>query len=50
MNENSPQQEKPASPRISEDWWAVIIGLGLAAMVWLGVITRVPWPLFGLLK
>jgi hypothetical protein len=35
---------------ISTDWWAVIIGLALAGLVWLGVITNVPWPLFGILK
>ena len=43
--------EKPASGfRLSEDWLAVIIGLALVALVWLGVIGRVPWPLFGFWK
>ena len=55
MDENSTQQQKPPSlrlsgARLSEDWWAVIIGLGLAALVWAGVITQVPWPLLGLLE
>jgi hypothetical protein len=55
MNEESTRRPKPSPPRLnevrlSEDWWAVIIGLGLAALIWAGVITQVPWPLFGLLK
>lgn len=29
--------------RISEDWWAVIIGSALIALVGLGVIAGVPW-------
>jgi hypothetical protein len=53
-----PTQQKPLLSRIcagvcasiSTDWWAVIIGLALTALVWLGVIANVPWPLFGLLK
>jgi hypothetical protein len=53
MNEK-PEQQKPFLSRIctgiSTDWWAVIIGLALTGLVWLGVITYVPWPLFGLLK
>jgi hypothetical protein len=35
---------------LSEDWLALIIGLGLVALVWIGAITNVPWPLFGFLK
>lgn len=35
---------------LSEDWLAVIIGLGLVVLVWIGAITNVPWPLFGLWK
>ncbi|MFQ5577182.1 MAG: hypothetical protein ACE5G8_09380 [Anaerolineae bacterium] len=38
------------SPKLSEDWLAVIIGLGLVVLAWLGVIAKVPWPLIGLLK
>ena len=35
---------------LSEDWMAVVIGLGLVLLVLLGVIIRVPWPLLGFLK
>ncbi|GEM_PF-4718790 len=34
----------------NEDWLALLIGLALAALVGIGVIVRVPWPLFGLLQ
>lgn len=43
-------ERTPFLARVSEDWWAAIIGLTLAALVWLGAITHVPWPLFGFLK
>lgn len=29
--------------RLSEDWWAVIVGLALIALVYLGILARVPW-------
>ncbi len=29
--------------RIGEDWWSVIVGLALIALVYLGILTRVPW-------
>lgn len=49
-----PTPRKPLLSRIfadiSTDWWAVIIGLTLAGLVWIGAITGVPWPLIGLLK
>jgi hypothetical protein len=35
---------------LSEDWLALIIGLILTALVWIGVITKIPWPVFGWLK
>jgi hypothetical protein len=35
---------------LSEDWLAVIIGLGLVILVWIGAITNIPWPLLGLWK
>ncbi len=35
---------------LGEDWIAVIIGLALTALVWIGAIKTVPWPLFGWLK
>lgn len=28
---------------LSEDWWAVIIGFLLIALVLLGVLSHVPW-------
>jgi hypothetical protein len=53
-----PTPQKPLLSRIcagictgiNTDWWAVIIGLALAGLIWLGVITSVPWPLLALLK
>ena len=45
------QQQKPSGlSRLGEDWLAVIIGLGLVTLVWIGAIANVPWPLFGFLK
>jgi cobalamin biosynthesis Mg chelatase CobN len=47
MDEND-SDRKPSEPRsISEDWLAVIIGLVLVGLVWLGVIAHMPWPLIG---
>jgi hypothetical protein len=34
--------ERPVS-RISLDTWAVFLALGLALLVWAGVIKHVPW-------
>ncbi len=51
MDQKEQQQKKPSGLlNLSGDWLAVIIGLGLAFLVWMGVITNVPWPLFGLFK
>ena len=53
MKEEPTQQKSPLSrifTGISTDWWAVIIGLALAGLVWIGALTNVPWPLFGFLK
>jgi hypothetical protein len=45
------EQQNPARlSGLSEDWQAVIIGMGLALLVWLGVIKSIPWPLFGIWK
>jgi len=30
-------------PRITVDWWAVIIALGLAALVRLEILPSIPW-------
>lgn len=41
---DSPTQkiERPA-PRFSLDTWAVFLALGLALLIWAGVIKHVPW-------
>jgi hypothetical protein len=45
------QEQKPSwVSGLSEDWLAVVIGLGLVVLVWLGAIASMPWPLFDLLK
>ena len=38
-----PPAPKPWQRRISEDWWSVIIGMALIALVAAGVISSVPW-------
>jgi len=32
---------------LNEDWQALIVGLALVLLVWIGVIAKVPWPIFG---
>jgi hypothetical protein len=32
-----------SSSRFSLDTWAVFLALGLALLIWAGVIQRVPW-------
>jgi hypothetical protein len=49
VNESSPDKQSWFS-RLSEDWLTVIVGLILVFLTWVGVITEVPWPLFGFLK
>ena len=44
---NNGTKEKP---KLSEDWLAVIVGLLLVVLVWIGAIAQVPWPLFGWFK
>jgi hypothetical protein len=34
--------------KISEDWMSVIIGLGIVVLVWISLLGKPPWPLFGL--
>jgi len=41
------KQDRQAKWRLGEDWLSVIIGLILVVLVWIGVVGRVPWPLFG---
>ena len=50
MNQGDQQQKPSRMSALGKDWLAVIIGLGLVALVWIGAITNVPWPLFGLLR
>ena len=42
-NETANVAAKAAGLGISLDAWAVVLALGLALMVWLGWIRRVPW-------
>ena len=46
------QSEGSLMPKraISEDWLAVLIGFVLALFVGVGLITRIPWPIFGWLR
>lgn len=50
MSQKDRQQKSSRLAGLSEDWLAVLIGLRLVVLVWIGVITHVPWPLFGFLK
>jgi hypothetical protein len=36
--------------KLSEDWWAVIIGLGMTVLVWINILGKPPWPIWGILK
>ena len=33
----------PSASRFSLDTWAVFLALGLALLIWIGVIKHVPW-------
>ena len=33
--------------KINEDWMSVIVGLGIVVLVWIGILGKLPWPLFG---
>ncbi|MGD2207401.1 MAG: hypothetical protein PVH17_11550 [Anaerolineae bacterium] len=50
MSQEEQKERTSWVPELSEDWLAVIIGLGLVLLVWIGAISNVPWPLFGFLK
>lgn len=43
MHENPTQQHKSLLSRISEDWWAVMVGFALIALVYLRLLVKVPW-------
>lgn len=43
MEENVVRRRETTFLRISEDWWAVILGFLLIALVLLGVLGPVPW-------
>lgn len=36
--------------KISEDWWSVIVGLGITALILLNILGKLPWPIIGFLK
>ncbi len=38
-----PQAARHTFPRISADWTATLIALGLAALAWSGLLPRVGW-------
>ena len=33
--------------KINEDWMSVIVGLAIVVLVWIGILGKPPWPLFG---
>jgi uncharacterized membrane protein YcfT len=41
------QTDSIASPRLSEDWISVIVGLAIVLVVALFSLSSIPWPLFG---
>ena len=48
--EEQPQEGRSWFARLGEDWLAVIVGLALVLLTWIGVIVEAPWPLLGFLK
>jgi uncharacterized membrane protein YcfT len=50
MNQEKPKDQPSASPRLSEDWISVIVGLAIVLIVSLFSLTSIPWPLFGVFK
>ena len=49
MQKPKTETETVTSFKVSEDWLAVIIGLVLVLIVWIGLVERIPWPLLGVL-
>lgn len=47
MSHQKQQDQPPASPKLSEDWLSVIIGLVIILAVSLFSLVSIPWPLFG---
>jgi len=35
--------------KLSEDWLAVIIAFAIIILIWIGILGKLPWPLFGVL-
>ncbi len=43
MEETPSPERKSWFSRISEDWWAVIVGFILIALVVMGILGSIPW-------
>lgn len=41
--ETSQKRNNQSTSRFSLDTWAVFLALGLALLIWIGVIKHVPW-------
>ena len=50
MSQEKPKDQPFASPKLSEDWISVIVGLAIVLIVSLFSLTSIPWPLFGAFK
>jgi hypothetical protein len=49
MKENPMPQQRSLLARVSEDWWAVIVGFLILALAWAGILGKakalinIPW-------
>lgn len=43
MSEKGGERRSPFLSPMSEDWWAVSVGLGLVLLVYLNVLKHIPW-------